>query len=113
MKGAQAHKLSEYCDVKIFNGISTDKHYAEASTTLSAYNASGIPRSGSVSATFYVLDTATNQLRSFGYGNGGNNGGGVSGTCSGSEVIYKVISDHAATFGSEFYSFDDLTCVAP
>ena len=101
-----------YCNVTIYNGIRTDMKYAEAATTLSTNNTT-ITHSGSVSATFYVLNTKTNATRSFGYGNGGTNGGGVSGTCNENEIIYKIVSDHTATYGSSFYSYDDLTCIAP
>lgn len=104
--------IDNVCSVSIFNGIQTDKKYAEASTTLSTNNTT-ISRSGSVSATFYVLNIKTNTTRSFGYGNGGTNGGGVYGTCNENEIIYKVVSDHTATYGSSFYSYDDLTCIAP
>lgn len=101
-----------YCDVSIANGIRTDKHYAEASTTLTTSN-STINRGGSVSAAFYVLNTSTNETSSFGRGDGGANGGGVTATRSGDEVFYKVVSDHTATYGTAYYHYDDLTCVAP
>lgn len=96
-----------YCDIQIFNGISDDKHFSEASTTVSTNNLS-INHSGSVSATFYVLDTSTHSTYSFGYGAGGENGGGVSATRTGSEKIYEVISDHTATYGTSTFTRNDL-----
>jgi hypothetical protein len=97
--------------VSVSNEICADKHYAAASTTITASDTDD-KQTGAVYSTFYVLNTATNSMCFFEEGNEGINGGEVSGTRAGNEIIFKVVSDHSATVGFSHYHYD-TTCIAP